>query len=398
LRAPRLHDPIGGERGLLALLIAMSAIGPLALNILTPAAPALAVSLGTDAATVQLTLSLYLLGIAASQLAVGPLSDRFGRRPVVLTGLAITMLSSLAAIAATSIEQLVLARTAQALGASTGLTVGRAIIRDLYERDRAAAMIGWVTMAMVVAPMVAPLIGGLLDTRLGWRAIFAFLALASAIVLAGAARALPETRAETSDSGGFLGETRALATSPSFAGYALCGALSSAMFFTFLGGAPHVVVTMMGHSSAAYGLWFIVLSVGYMAGNFSAARFTQRFGLDRMLWVGLIIGAAGAAAEVAIVVLVPQGGPAIIFAPQTVISFGTGMLLPNAIAGAVSVRPQAAGTASGLAGCLQMGLGAAAAQLVGHLLAGATTALPMALMMFGFGLTSALSFVALVRR
>ena len=149
MRAPRLHDPIGNERSLLALLIAMSAIGPLALNILTPAAPALAVSLGTDAATVQLTLSLYLLGIAASQLAVGPLSDRFGRRPVVLTGLAITMLSSLAAIAATSIEQLVLARTAQALGASTGLTVGRAIIRDLYERDRAAVSYTHLTLPTI---------------------------------------------------------------------------------------------------------------------------------------------------------------------------------------------------------------------------------------------------------
>src|SRR4029077_4789887 len=132
-----------GARRVLILLIAMTAIGPMALNILTPAVPGLVATFGTDPAAVQLTLSLYLVGLAASQLVMGPLSDRVGRRPVVRAGLTVAAVSSAAALAATSIEALIVARIIQAIGASTGVVVGRAIIRDLYDRDRAAAMIGW---------------------------------------------------------------------------------------------------------------------------------------------------------------------------------------------------------------------------------------------------------------
>src|ERR1700738_3363108 len=173
-------------RRVLILLIAVTAIGPMALNILTPAVPGLVATFGTDPAAVQLTLSLYLFGLAASQLVMGPLSDRFGRRPVVLAGLTLAAVSSVAALAATSIEALIVARIIQAIGASTGVVVGRAIIRDLYDRDRAAAMIGWVAAATVVAPMLAPMIGGFLDTALGWQAIFAFVGLVSAATLIGA--------------------------------------------------------------------------------------------------------------------------------------------------------------------------------------------------------------------
>src|SRR5689334_13116304 len=189
----------------------MAAIGPMGLNILTPAVPGLVATFGTDPASVQLTLSLYLFGLAASQLVMGPLSDRFGRRPVVLAGLTLATASSVAALAATSIEALIVARIIQAIGASTGVVVGRAIIRDLYDRDRAAAMIGWVTTATVVAPMLAPMIGGFLDTALGWEAIFAFVALVSAATLIGAVVALPETQAAAAMGGGlvrFLTEAR----------------------------------------------------------------------------------------------------------------------------------------------------------------------------------------------
>jgi DHA1 family bicyclomycin/chloramphenicol resistance-like MFS transporter len=384
----------------LALLTAMTAIGPLSLNILMPAVPGLAVTLHADPATVQLTISLYLLGLAASQLVLGPLSDRFGRRPVVLAGLSLTVLSSVAAIAATSIEALVVARTIQALSASTGIVVGRAIIRDLYDRDRAAAMIGWVTMAMVVAPMLAPMLGGFLDTALGWQAIFAFIGLASAAALVGAIVALPETQAATMSGGiaRFLDEARLLVSNAQFCGYVLCAAANSAMFFAFLGGAPHVVVTMMGRSSAVYGVWFAVTSVGYMAGNYLTARWSPRFGVDRMIWWGTMVSLSGAAIEIALIAGATGGGPAVIFAPQILISFGSGLLLPNAVAGAVSVRPQAAGTASGFTGFWQMGLGAPAAQIVSHLLTGASSALPMALVMLGFGLAGAAAFVGLVRR
>jgi DHA1 family bicyclomycin/chloramphenicol resistance-like MFS transporter len=387
-------------RRVLVVLVAMTAIGPMALNILTPAVPGLVMTFGTDAAAVQLTLSLYLFGLAASQLVMGPLSDRLGRRPVVLAGLTVAAVSSVAALAATSIEALIVARIIQAIGASTGVVVGRAIIRDLYDRDRAAAMIGWVTTATVVAPMVAPMIGGFLDTALGWQAIFAFVGLVSAATLIGAVLALPETQAATMSGGlvRFLSEARLLVATRQFCGYALCVAANSAMFFVYIGGAPHVVVTIMGRSSAVYGVWFAVASFGYMTGNFIAARRSAVLGVDRMIWWGTLVALLAAVVECLLVVAMPGGGPAIIFVPQILISIGSGFLMPNALAGAVSVRPQAAGTASGFTGFLQMGLGALSAQLVSHLLDGANSALPMVLVMLGFGLAGMAAFVGLVRR
>jgi DHA1 family bicyclomycin/chloramphenicol resistance-like MFS transporter len=395
------RKPRPGSRRVLILLTAMAAIGPMGLNILTPAVPGLGVTFAAEPAAVQLTLSLYLLGLAASQLVMGPLSDRLGRRPVVLMGLTLAAVASVAAIAATSVQALIVARIAQAVGASAGVVVGRAIIRDLYDRDRAAAMIGWVTSATVVAPMLAPMIGGFLDTALGWQAIFAFVALVSAAILIGATIALPETQAAMMRGGGivrFLEEARLLIATPQFYGYALCVAANSAMFFVYVGGAPHVVVAIMGRSSAVYGMWFALASIGYMAGNFFAARTSARLGVHRMIWWGTLLTLVAVASEVALVLLWPDGGPATIFVPQIVISIGSGLLMPNALAGAVSVRPQAAGTASGFTGFLQMGLGALSAQAVSHLLDGAATALPMVLVMLGFGIAGLAAFVGLVRR
>jgi DHA1 family bicyclomycin/chloramphenicol resistance-like MFS transporter len=385
---------------LLALLMAMTAIGPATLNILVPALPGLVSLLASDAETVQLTLSLYLLSLATAQLLLGPLSDRFGRRPVVLGGLTLAVVAALAAIATTSIGALIAMRIAQAVGASTGVVIGRAIIRDLYERDRAAAMIGLVTTAMVIAPMISPLIGGVLDTAFGWEAIFVFIALFSGAVLLWAMFVLPETRlasaAQTPAT--LLRDCGVLLASAKFHGYVLAGALGSAPFFTFLGGGPHVVVSLMGRTSAEYGFWFAVTSFGYMSGNFTASRLSQRFGVDAMIIAGIAFELIGATLTVALVAGLPDSGPAIIFLPQMVISYGNGLLLPNAIAGAVSVRPQAAGTASGMTGFTQMAVGAASTQTVSILLAAATTAMPMAWMMLIATVATGGSFFALVRR
>ena len=170
--ARQLHDHPRTETtpwGLLLLLMALTAIGPTTLNIVVPALPAMANRLATDVATIQLTVSVYLLALAAGQLLMGPLSDRFGRRPVVLAGLALTAGASVLAIVISTVESLIFARVLQALGASAGIVVSRAIIRDLFDRNRAAAMIGLVATVMVVVPTLGPLIGGLLDTgfRLG---------------------------------------------------------------------------------------------------------------------------------------------------------------------------------------------------------------------------------------
>ncbi len=385
---------------LLALLMAMTAIGPATLNILVPALPRLAERLGSDAHTVQLTLSLYLLSLATAQLLLGPLSDRFGRRPVVLGGLTLSVIASLAAIPASSIGALIAARVLQAAGASTGVVIGRAIIRDLFERERAASMLGLVTTAMVIAPMVSPLIGGILDTAFGWQAIFVFIATFGSVVLMWAVWVLPETRPPSlaQAPGKLIEEWRALIMSAKFHGYVLCAALGSAPFFTFLGGGPHVVVTLMGRTSAAYGLWFAVTSLGYMSGNFTASRLSQRFGVDAMILAGVVSELIGASLTAVLVATMPEAGPAIIFLPQLVISYGNGLLLPNALAGAISVRPQAAGTASGLTGFIQMTIGAASTQVVTVLLAGAGTAMPMAWQMLAVVLGTAVAYWVLVRR
>ncbi len=401
-----LDTPTKGEQAaatpwrLLALLIAMTAIGPATLNMLVPALPSLATVLKTDADTVQLTVSLYLISIAISQLLLGPLSDHFGRRPVVLAGLTLNLAASLAAIAAVSIDALIATRVVQAIGAATGIVMGRTIIRDLYERDRAASMIGLVTTAMVIAPMVSPLIGGILDTVFGWRAIFLVIAVLSGLVLAWAIPVLPETRRLTAAHapGKLWSETRMLFVEAKFYAYLLAGGLGSAPFFTFLGGGPYVTVTLMGRTPAEYGLWFAVTSFGYMSGNFTASRLSQRFGVNAMIAGGIAAELIGSAIACLLAAELPGGGPAIIFLPQFIISYGNGALLPNAIAGAVSVRPSASGTAAGMSGFTQMMIGAGAAQLVSVLLAGANSALPMAGMMLVEVVATGTLFWLLVRR
>jgi DHA1 family bicyclomycin/chloramphenicol resistance-like MFS transporter len=386
---------------LLALLIAMTGVSSLSLNILVPAIPSMVAKFETDPANVQLTISLYLLGLAVAQLVFGPLSDRFGRRPVVLAGLALATVASTSAIFAASIAGLITARVAQSLGASTGQTIGRAIIRDLYDREHAASMIGLVTSVVVLMPMAAPLIGGILDTLLGWESIFVFTAVLSATVFIWAVIALPETRRYSrvpSERSHFRADFAALAASPRFFGYALCAGLGSAPFFSFLGGAPHVAVTMLGRTSAEYGLWFFVPSIGFMSGNFAVSRLTARFGIDALIWWGIALTIVGCLISIAAYVAFPGREMITIFLPQIMVGVGNGLLLPTAVAGAVSIRPQVAGTASGMTGFIQMAIGAAAAQLSGHVIGHASDAMPMLLLMLFFGIATGIAVFSLVRR
>lgn len=381
--------------GLIVLLMAMSAIGPVSLNILTPVTPSLADIFGTRVETVQLTLSLYLVGLAISQLLLGPLSDRFGRKPVLLLGLFITAVASIAAVFATSIHMLIVFRTLQALGASSGLVIGRAIIRDLYTRERAASMIGLVTTVMVVAPMAAPLIGGLLDKALGkhygWQGTFILVGTFAGVVMLWVFAGLKETRPDHITGGGLRfiwRESRELFSDRRFLGYMLVCAIGTATYFAFLGGGPHIVVGIMERSAFEYGLWFFLTAGGFMLGNFITSRNSQRYGIDRMIHVGLLAMAAGAVLTVVTVSLWPYDGPWTIFVPQLLISLGNGIFLPNCVAGAVSVRPQAAGTASGITGFSQMSLGAISAQGVSHLVATAETAMPLAVVTLVLSMTA----------
>ena len=385
---------------LLALLMATTAIGPATLNMLLPALPQLVVLLATEASTVQLTLSLYLLSLASAQLLLGPLSDRYGRRPVLLAGLALNVFASVAAIGANSIALLIAARMLQAVGASAGIVIGRAIIRDLFERERSAAMLGLVTTAMVVAPMVSPALGGVLVTTWGWEAIFICIAVLSGIVLVWAVIVLPETHppGDAVDARVLLRDWRELFRHRKFYGFVLTGALASAPFFTVIGGGPHVVVNLMHRSPTEYGLWFAVGSIGYMSGNFTVSRVSERFGIEALIAIGTLIEIFGAAISLLLVVYAWELGPFVIFGPQLIISYGNGLVLPTAIAGAISIRPQAAGSASGLMGFTQMALGAAATQVVPFTLIGAETALPMAWMVLAVALSCGAAYVLGVRR
>jgi DHA1 family bicyclomycin/chloramphenicol resistance-like MFS transporter len=385
---------------LLALLMSMTAIGAMSLNILVPAVPHLAEVLASDKETIQLTISLYMLGLAFAQLFTGSLSDRFGRRPVILAGFSLATFASLAAIAASNAPGLIVARFLQAIGGATGVAVSRAIIRDMFGRERSAQMIGLIASAMAVAPMIAPFIGGLLDAAFGWEAIFLFAATASFGVLVWSWRMLPETRhaATPGEERGSLGRNlRTLFTSPRFYGYIFSAAVGSGAFFVFVGAGPHVIISIMQRSPAAYGLWFIPTAGGYILGNFITSRLSVRHGVDRMLWWGALIELAGGIMGVAMLPLIDVYGPPGLVIAATVMGVGNGIMLPNAIAGAVSIRAQAAGTASGLLGFTQMSFGALTTQLAGHLVVGAASATPMLVHMLAMGVACVAVFIIFLR-
>ena len=217
----------------------------------------LATTFGRDISIAQMTVSLYMVGIALSQLIMGPLSDRFGRRPVLLGGLALMVAASIACIFAETLPQLIAARFFQALGGASGMVVSRAIIRDIYERDRVASMISLVVAALMIGQMVSPLTGGLIETAFGWRAIFYAVTVGAIAVAVGIAIALPETRRDRAvGSGGFRSDVGTLIESRAFIGYVMCQVLASQIIFTFAGGGPYIVVTQMGRTSAEYGAWF----------------------------------------------------------------------------------------------------------------------------------------------
>lgn len=359
--AARLRPPLW-------VLIAISMLQPFALNVLAPATPGLARSLQTDYATVQLTLTLYLMTVAVSQLLVGPISDRIGRRPCILAGIGLFAVGSLMGALAGQIETLLLARVVQAAGGGTCFALSRAVVRDTTSRDGSASLIGYITMGMVVAPMLAPLAGGLIDSHFGWRAIFlAMLALALGVA-AGAALRLAETaprHVASSLSSLFRGYPD-LVRDRAFVGYVLALSSTSAAFFSIVAGAPFVVVDVMGHTPAVYGFYFALNAGSYMLGNFMSGRFGQRIGSERLAWGGIYLSVVSALLALLCLVALPWT-PATLFLPLMLNGVGNGLTIPGGTALALSVRPDLAGTAAGLLGAFQLGLGACASIAAGYL-------------------------------
>ncbi|MEM6616802.1 MAG: multidrug effflux MFS transporter [Pseudomonadota bacterium] len=350
----------------LILLIIMTAIGPMALNMFMPSMPGMQEVFDVEYEIVQLTLTFYLAAIAVSQLFFGPISDRFGRRPTVIAGLLCFVLGTIICLFAWSIWSLIIGRIIQGFGGASGLVLGRAMIRDVYSRDKSASMIGYVTMAMVLAPMFSPLIGGVLDVRYGWQSSFLVLLLCGFVTVVLVAMFLPETNRHLSDRAGFgpLVEGAAvLVRSPCFLAYTATMSFASASFFSFLAAAPVIVIDIIGHTPADYGRYFMIGAVGYMTGNFISGRFSERLGADTMIGMGNILGLTGATLIVSLAWFAELTALSL-FGPLFILAMSNGMVLPNATAAAVSVRPDLAGAGAGIAGSAQLSVGALATVIV----------------------------------
>lgn len=373
-------------------LVAIAGLSALTMNIFLPALPAMALDLGVDYDRVQVLVSGYIAMTAIVQLIIGPLSDRYGRRPVMLGALMILIVASLVCTISTSIEVLTLARMLQT-AVVAGLVLSRAIIRDMVPMDEAASMIGYVTMGMTLIPMIGPTLGGLLSDSFGWRSNFVAILIAALAVLLLVHRDLGETNSQKSSS--FSAQFRAwprLLSSPRFWGYTMAGTFTSGAFFAFLGGAPFVGGTLMGLTPSILGLQFMFIAAGYIAGNYLSGRFARRAGIDMMMLIGGVVALVGAAIPILFFFQGMQSYLAF-FAPQIVVGFGNGLSLPSTNAGIVSVRPELAGSASGLGGAITMGGGAFLSWLATRILSVQTGAMPLLLVMLA---CCALALIAVV--
>ena len=351
----------------LVTLVALSAMGALNLNIFLPSLPNMAVFFGVEYSRMQLAISAYLAGTAIVQIFIGPLSDRFGRRPVMLGSLGVFLAATIVAYFAENYWLFMAARMVQ-ISVSGGLSISRAIVRDMFDMDRAASMIGYVTMGMALVPMIGPLIGGLLDEWYGWQSSVAVLIGAGVLVLMLAWADLGETNTRrTASMGKQFRELPELIQSRRFWGFAFSAMFAAGSFFSYLGGAPIVATRVLHLSPSEQGYYFGVLALGYMLGNFLAGRYSARFGVNFMMLVGGIVVTVGVSASL-IFVLLGYLSPVTTFGPLALLGVGNGIGLPSANAGMVSVRPHLAGSASGFGGAMMIGGGAMLATLTGYLL------------------------------
>ncbi len=374
--------PAASGRLFLAALVAITSLGPLALQLFVPSLPAIARDFGVSIGKAQYAFSLSMVAIAFATLVYGPLSDRYGRRPALLGGISLFLVGTVVCALATSIEMLIVGRILQASGSSAGLVVSRAIARDVYGPDRAASVIAYLTVAMILAPFFALILGGLFVDTVGWRYNFAFALACGLIVVALLRMGLPETHQgprigiRPSD---LLRNYGRLLRSGTFLGYAIHGAGAAGGFFAFAAGAPYLITDVLGRPALEFSLYFAVLSLFFMLANYLAGRYTRRIGLDRMvIWGGVfsVVCAVLAIAALAIWGLTPLA----LFAPAAFIWLGNGITMPNANAGAINVDARLAGTASGLTAFLTMIVGAICSQAVGSLADG--TAWPLVLCVF----------------
>ncbi len=377
-------------------LVLLAGLSALSMNVFLPSLPNMTKYFQTDYALMQLSVSAYLGATGALQLVIGPLSDRYGRRPVVLISLVIFLLATIGCLLAKDIETFLFFRMIQT-AIATGMVLSRAIVRDIVPTDQAASMIGYVTMGMAVVPMAAPALGGYLDELFGWHANFAILLIMGAIVSGIVWFDLGETNLNKSAS--FMAQVRdypELFGSRRFWGYVLAAAFASGSFFAFLGGAPFVATNFFGLSSSELGLYFGIVSLGYILGNFVSGRYSIRFGINRIMLYGSCITLSG----LVISYLALSGGnthPMNFFGFMLCVGLGNGMVLPNASAGMLSVRPHLAGSASGLGGSIMLGGGAALAALTGWILTPESGPFPLLALMITVSVLAVGTIIYIIR-
>ena len=377
------HWNFGGAKSppRISTLVLMAGTSVMAMNIFLPVLPLIGLDFGVSDARSQYVLTLFLAATAVAQLFIGSISDRYGRRPVLLAAFVIFLIGTLVCIFSTTFEWLLFGRLLQAATAAA-MVLSRAIIRDLFERNKAASMIGYVTMAMAAIPMVAPSIGGVVGEFWGWRGTFVVLAIAAFGLLVLVWFDLGETHSPSDAS--IIQQMRNYGTllrEPMMWGYCVTASLASGAYFAFLGGAPFVGLKIIGMSASQLGFYFAFVAFGYMAGNFITGRFSERYGIELMMLYGGIIACIGVIVSLTLMSLFEPRAE-YLFLPMAMVGFGNGMTLPNANAGAVSVRPQLAGSASGIGGFLQIGGGALLAVASGNLISVANQAMPLYIIMF----------------
>ena len=387
-----------GGLGLTLLLGALVAVAPLAMDIYLASMPSMAHALKTSDDRVQLTLSLYMYAWSAAQILIGPLTDRFGRRPALMAGLALFVAASVVCAAARNVDTLIAARVVQALAMATVVVVPRAVVRDLYAGEHAARILSLMGIVLGVAPIVAPIIGSHLHVWFGWQANFVFVAVYGAIALACVGFALPETvrarNPQATHLDVMLANYARLARSRVFLGYLLVAAFSSSGLFAFLAGSAFVFVSVLGTGERRFALLFGAVMLGNVAGAAIGSRLVARLGIDRMLHFSTSLMLV-AGLTLAVLAWAQVAHPAAVVVPMFVFMVAFMTTMPQATAGGLTPFPEIAGSAAALLSFCQLAVAATAALIVGMTFDG--TQRPMATAIAAASVLSFASYRLLIR-